>query len=172
MPFLPALPAWAITASTIISSVGTIASTVGSIMQAQGQAKVAENQAKLAMAQGALALRQQRRKAEKIMGAQEAAYGAAGVELGTGTPVAVMTDTARELALDAAIIKWNAKARAGVYESMADQYESMIPGLALGGLAKAGGILTEGAYLQKKAPGSSSTATAGSSEDLSAWQWQ
>lgn len=79
--------------------------------------QVAENQAEVARQAAAQREEQHRDQIRRLSARQAAAYGAAGVEIGEGSPLLVMSDTAKQGALDALRIRYGGEAQATGYES-------------------------------------------------------
>ena len=72
-------------------------------------ARLAEARAKDAVARGGLEEVRFRKEASQFLGTQKAAIAAGGVETDTGSPLALLTDTAEGIEEDAATIRYNAQ---------------------------------------------------------------
>lgn len=99
--------------SQITSLAGTAVSAYGTYQGGQDKKKAYEYNARVAQAEGAMARQRAEREEEvhrsklrRLMGTQRALFAAAGVEIGTGTPLEVMLDTVREGEKEAQYIKW------------------------------------------------------------------
>lgn len=100
----------------IASLLGTAVSGVGAMAQANAQANAAEYQAKNERMLAEDALKRgheeedaQRRKSAALMGRQRAVMAAGNVDLGSGSPLAILGDTAALGEMDAQTIKGNAQ---------------------------------------------------------------
>lgn len=122
--------------SIATSVIGAGMGAIGSVNQgkaasnaAQYQAAVARNnmavadwQAQDALARGRVVEQNQRFKTSQIQGAQRAAAGASGVEVNTGSPAALVADTAMLGELDALTIRSNAERDAYGYKVQARNF--------------------------------------------------
>lgn len=100
---------------------------------AKQNAAAVENQAKDAASRGAVAEERHRMQVRQFMGRQRAAMAAGGLQLDSGTPLDLQTDTARMGELDALMIRNNAAREAWGYRVKAQNY------LTQGKLDKAAG---------------------------------
>lgn len=98
----------AMAAFAALSVIGGGLSAVGTLQAADARGKAAEVEAASLEEQGAVALqagkeraRQARVLGRRTAGAQTAAFGASGVVAGTGTPLLVLAETARQSELEA-----------------------------------------------------------------------
>lgn len=131
----------------LMSVVGAGISAYGSIREGQDQAQasrynadVARQQATMIEQSGALEAEDKRRQALRLTKRQTALYAASGVTL-SGSPLAVMIDSAAEGELDARISEYNTKVGASQARSQAG-YDEMQAGMyERGGLYKAGTTL-------------------------------
>lgn len=101
--------------STIMGGVGAIqqgqaasASAKYNAQVADMNAKMADRAAKDALERGAMEEQKQRQKTAQIMGQQTAAMAANGVDIGFGSPLDLLVDTATLGELDALTIRTNA----------------------------------------------------------------
>jgi len=69
-------------------------------------AAVLEREAEMARQNAALEAEQQRKAGERMKGAQRAAFAKAGVDVGSGSPLDVLAETAAETELAVSTIKW------------------------------------------------------------------
>lgn len=88
------------TLGTVLSAAGTVAGAIGSIQQGRAaeatagyNAKVAENNATAEKQRATYEAGMIEERKDKIRASQEAGMAASGVDVGTGTPVAVLGDT-------------------------------------------------------------------------------
>ena len=161
----------AMVAGTVTGVTGTIISAVGQSQAADYNAKVARQNAIYAEQAGqqqrqiaAENERRQRLRTEKLLGAQRAGYGKAGVTM-EGSPLEVMGETATQGELDALNIRYggevgayNANVQASRYRSQASFYDfesgrTMATGMIgagttlLTGVAKAAGYWGTGSNI-------------------------
>ena len=101
---------------SIASIAGTVVGVAGTMQQANAQAAAAtfqQKQEKLlaedALARGAQQEQAQRRKTAALMGRQRAIMAASNLDLGSGSPLAILGDTAALGELDAQVIRDNAR---------------------------------------------------------------
>jgi len=156
---LAAAAAIASLAAAGISAVGMIQQGNQSKALGEYNAKVAENTAQQqqwaaedAAARGQIAEDQQRTRTRQILGAQRAAFGAAGSDLTDQSTVNVLSDTARAGELDALTIRSNAAREAWGFQnaatdSLSQAAASRFQGRAAqqAGWLSAGGTLLSGA---------------------------
>lgn len=119
-----ALPLIATVASTVIGAAGTIYQAQSASASANYQAQVNENNAIIAdrnaadaRKRGAEAEQEHRRRVSALQGKQTAVMAASGVDLGSGSPLNILADTAQMGELDAVTIRNNAEREALGYES-------------------------------------------------------
>lgn len=74
---------------------------------AEQNAKTSENLAKDAEARGQLAIENQRRQTASLMGRQQAVLAAKGIDIGSGTPLDILSQSAEYGEIDAQTIKHN-----------------------------------------------------------------
>ncbi len=111
---------------------------MGAIQQGNAQAQAARYQAQVdrnnailadrqaadARERGEVELQEQRRKAQQILGKQRAAFASRGVELGVGSPLDIIGDTATFGELDAVTIRNNADREGLKFEAQAMNFRS------------------------------------------------
>jgi hypothetical protein len=100
----------------IFSALGTVVGAVGTIASAQAQANAADFKAKQermlaedALKRGSQQEQSQRRKTAALAARQKAVMAASNVDLGSGSPLAILGDTAQLGELDAQVIRDNAR---------------------------------------------------------------
>lgn len=113
--------------SAIASIAGTGIGVMGQIQQGSAEAQAAEYQQKQnvilredALKRGAQEEQAQRRKTAALMGRQQAVLAASNVDIGSGSPLAVLSDTATLGELDAQVIRGNAERDRASYQAGAD----------------------------------------------------
>jgi len=132
----------------ILSTVGTVVSTISSIQSARQESANADFQAKLATQRAAVDERNYRRKAAFVLSKQEAIGAGSGVDVSSGSPLTMTLDSAFQAEMDALNIRAGGQAQSKAYKMAARQARGQIPGLVIGGLAKAGGSI----FSQMKSP--------------------
>jgi len=115
------------TIGTLASVAGTAVGAVGTIASAQAQAAAATYRAKQermlaedSLKRGAQQEEAQRRKTAALYGRQRAVMAASGLDLGSGSPLRILGDTAQLGELDAATIQDNARREANYHQANAD----------------------------------------------------
>ena len=114
-------------APLVLMAAGTALSAVSAIKQGQAQsnaanynATVANQNAANAASQAAAASDLQTRQAEKQMGAEVAAYGAAGVDPSSGSPAEVLSNSAQMATLNNLTTQYNYKLQGIGYQDQAN----------------------------------------------------
>lgn len=107
-------------------------------------AQIATQNASTTMAQGQAASDAQSREAERKMGAAVAAYGASGVDTGSGSPADVLADSARQATLDNLSTQYNYKLKALGYSDQATLDSSASSNSTTAGYLNAAGALVGG----------------------------
>lgn len=102
-------------------------SAVGTVRQAQSQAQaknyeaeVAAQNARIAQQQGEAAAELQAKEAQRKIGAMVAQYGAAGVDVSSGSPADVLADSVRSATLDNLTTKYNYQLKALGYKNQSN----------------------------------------------------
>ena len=150
--------------SGILQAGSAILSAGGSISGGQAQqnaynlnAQLEEQQGEIARGQSFTSAEQIGQKVQQTLGAQRAAYGAAGIDIGTGSPLEVMADSARrgELARMATLFQGKATQEQAQSQAAIDRYSGKAAKKA--GLIHAGTtLLTAGAKIADPSSGGSS----------------
>jgi len=116
-----------ISLGAIASVIGTGVGVAGQIQQGKAEAAAAEYTQKQnvilaedALERGSQEKDAQRRKTAALMGRQQAVLAASNVDIGSGSPLAIMADTATLGELDASIIQNNADREAAGFRANAD----------------------------------------------------
>lgn len=132
-------------ASTVIgggiSAVGAVASGQAAQAAANYRAQVARNNAIFALQKGEVEAQAQGMKTSAMLGKQRAAFGASGLEVGTGSHVDVQASTAEMGRLDELTILNNAANRALGLRTEGTLEETSGKAAATEGFLKAGGSL-------------------------------
>lgn len=102
-----------------VAAISAISSASAQSSAAKYNAQIARQNADMARQQGEAAQQQQQREAARKLGAMRAAYGASGVDIGSGSPLDVLADSASQAELDRLTIKYNYDARAIGYDNTA-----------------------------------------------------
>jgi hypothetical protein len=114
----------------------------------KANAEISEAQAKQARLNAAYNERRQREVSNRMMGEQQARWGASGVAM-EGTPLLFMADQAREAELEALAIRNEGKQASEMYKAEASQYKRAATSSLMGGLMSAAGY-GAGSYLKYK----------------------
>lgn len=116
-----------ISIGAITSLIGTGFSVVGQMQAGKAEAAAAEYQQKQntilaedALKRGDQEEEAQRRRTSALQGRQQAVMAASNVDLGSGSPLAILSDTAMLGELDAQVIKGNAERESASYRAGAD----------------------------------------------------
>ena len=114
-------------APMIIMAVGAAMSAAAAMQQAKAasdaadrNAEIAGQNATIARQQGVAAVDAQARAQRQQLGKMQANYGASGVDVGAGSPLDVLSDSASQATLDNLTTKYNYDLRARGYQN--DQY--------------------------------------------------
>ncbi len=145
----------AIVVSALVSAYATYSASQAQASAQDYQAKVAKQQQQAARDAAAIAAQNAEARMKRVLGAQRAAIGAAGV-LGTeGSPLLVQLQSAEDAALDIARIRYGGEARASGFraEEILQRWQAGATRRAgyigagaslLGGAAKAYGVYSTG----------------------------
>lgn len=132
-------------ASTAVAAYGAYESHKTASEAADYQAKIASNQAKAAAYSASVRARQERQRTRLIVGRQETLYGASGVSTDVGTPLLVMSESARQGELDALNIEYGGKLARGSFEAESKLRAYEADALLRSGYIRAGSTLLSGA---------------------------
>ncbi len=113
-----------VTISLMAIAVGTAVSTVGSIVQGKQMSEVAKAQGDLALQKGAAEEARIRDEKARIMASQRTGYGASGLDISSGSPLAVLADTATEAELDALRARWTGESENRLQRFYAGNYKT------------------------------------------------
>lgn len=144
------------------ASLGTGLTAASGLMTAYGQyqqgkyqsqvakfnQRVAQDQAADAERRGAIEEANHAQRVRQLMGAQRAASGASGVQINTGSPLAILTDTAALGSVDALTIRENTAREANAHRNQASLYGAEASNASRRGKSSAfSTVLTSGATL-------------------------
>lgn len=99
-------------------------SAISAYSQGQAQANAAEYNAQVGEINKGMALRDQSRQSQLSMGRARAAYGASGVQLGTGSPLDVLADAASQSEYDKLKIRFNYDSRINLDRAQEKNYRT------------------------------------------------
>jgi hypothetical protein len=133
-----------IVASAVIGAAGAIRSAQAQSAASNYNAQVATQNASIAESQGNAAAEAQQRDAQRRLGSTLAAFGASGVQTDTGSPVDVLTDSARQATLDNLTTRYNYKRGLG-YTTQAQLDSASASNATTAGYLSAAGSLVGGA---------------------------
>lgn len=148
--FLPSL-------STTLTVLGTGLSTLTAAKQAKGQAAALKSQASFAKME-AKTIREQaefdegqlRRRASLLLGKQQAVGAASGIDITSGSSLFAELDNIKQIELEALNVRRRGQMAAssalfagGVASTQARRARGNLPGIYLGGAAKAGSVLSQ-----------------------------
>lgn len=138
--------------STVASVAGTAVGVVGGMQAAKAEAAASEYQAKQsrimaedALKRGAAEEQAQRRKTSALEGRQRAVMAASGLDIGSGSPLSILADTAQLGELDAQTVRANANREAQQYNSQATLYSAQAKSQKSAGILGAMGTALGGA---------------------------
>lgn len=124
--------------------VGAIGMGAGtSVMSQRYNAEAARMAAKSAQEQAAIVEAQQREASKRLMATARARLGTTGVMV-EGSPLQVLTESARQAEMDALNVRYTGQLNATALRSQAKLYEKQIPFTILGGVLKAGSLTAGG----------------------------
>lgn len=136
-----------------LSAAAAVTSAIGAVRQGQAtaaaqdyNAKIAQQNALQAKLQGEAADAALARDQQRRAGAAVAAFGAAGVDVGSGSPVDVLGDMARNATLDRLTQKYNYRLRGLGYSDQAALDQAGASNASTSGMLMAYGDLAQGGY--------------------------
>lgn len=139
-----AIPAMMI-ASAVVSAAGAMSQAHAASAASNYNAQIATQNASAAAAQGQAASEAQARDSQRKIGSAIAAYGAAGVEAGAGSPSDVLADSSRQATLDNLSTQYNYKLKGLGYTDQAALDKSNASNATTSGYLSAAGSLIGGA---------------------------
>lgn len=135
----------------IASLAGTVVSVMGQMSAAQAQADMSQYQAKQsrimaedALKRGVAEEQAQRRKTAALEGRQRAILAASNVDIGSGSPLQILTDTAMLGELDAQTVRTNAKREASQHRAQAGLFDMQAGAAKQAGMINAFGTALGG----------------------------
>lgn len=129
---------------TLAGVVGSVASGVSANNVAQYNAKVAENNAKAERERAAYEAGITRDRVRQVVGAQRAAGAASGLDITSGTPVAVLGDSAKAGELDVLSRLYSGESAAIAYQNDAERMRAEGRAQQTAGFINAGTSLLSG----------------------------
>lgn len=130
--------------STGLGVVGSIASGIQGAKTAEYNAQVAENNAQSAKQEAAYEAQMTRDQVRRVVGAQRAAGASSGLNIESGTPVAVLGDTAKQGELDVLARLYQGNAAATGFMNQAAQFRAEGKAAKMSGFINAGTSLIGG----------------------------
>lgn len=125
-----------------ISAIGSAVSGFAQISQGRRQQEIYEENAEIARQKATYEEDKSRAKFKKLRGIQRSLYGKAGVDLTSGSPLLIMSESAAEGELEAEMIRWGGETEAQQLKRYGKEARraGMIAGTStfLTGLSKAG----------------------------------
>lgn len=135
----------------IASIAGTVVSVMGQMQAAESQAKMSEYQAKQsrivaedALKRGVAEEQAQRRKTAALESRQRAVLAASNVDIGSGSPLQILSDTAMLGELDAQTIRNNSEREAAQHRAQAGLYDMQAGAARQAGMINAFGTALGG----------------------------
>lgn len=132
-------------ASAVVSAAGAMSQAHATAAADNYNAQIATQNASAAAAQGQAASEAQSRDAQRKIGSAIAAYGAAGVEAGAGSPSDVLADSSRQSTLDNLTTQYNYKLKGLGYTNQAELDKSNASSALTSGYLSAAGAIVGGA---------------------------
>lgn len=128
----------ATTAAQVASAAGTVASTVGQVNAAHAQAGMDREQSRQATEAARIEEEAERRRGARAMAKREATVGAAGLDVGSGTPLELALDDAFQNEMNALDIRRQGKLQRNAYSFRAKQSKASVPGIIFQGIGNLG----------------------------------
>lgn len=129
---------------TVVSAAGSIAAGISSNNVAKYNAQVAENNASAERQRAAYEADITRGRVRQVVGAQRAAGAASGLDIRSGTPIAVLGDTAKSGELDVLARLYQGESAATAYQNDAQRFRAEGKAQQMGGFINAGTSLLSG----------------------------
>jgi hypothetical protein len=129
---------------TLIGAAGSIASGISANNVAKYNAEVAQNNANAERQRAAYEADITRGRVRQVIGAQRAAGAASGLDVRSGTPIAVLGDTAKSGELDVLARLYQGESAAVAYENDARRMRAEGKAQQMGGFINAGTSLLSG----------------------------
>jgi len=129
--------------AALIAGVGVLGQTLSGIQASRGQAAVAEAEAESIRQQAEFDERESRQRARRVIAKGRAIGAASGVDIGSGSPLLLELDSAREAELEAQAIRASGSNRVAGRQFEARLARGRIPGQIAGGVFRAGTILSQ-----------------------------
>ncbi len=132
-----------VTIALVAGLVGAAGSTLSGIQASRGQAKAADAEAKSLREQAAFDERESRQRARRVIAKGRAVGAASGVDIGSGSPLLLELESAREAELEAQAIRAGGRNRVAGKKFESRLARGRIPGQIAGGVFKAGTALSQ-----------------------------
>lgn len=129
---------------TLVGAAGSIASGISANNVAKYNAEVAQNNAAAERQRAAYEADITRGRVRQVIGAQRAAGAASGLDVRSGTPIAVLGDTAKSGELDVLSRLYQGESAATAYENDARRMRAEGKASQMGGFINAGTSLLSG----------------------------
>ena len=126
------------TLALVVGVASAAGSTLSSVQASRGQAKAAEAEAKSLREQAAFDERESRQRARRVIAKGRAVGAASGVDIGSGSPLLLELESAREAELEAQAIRAGGLNRVAGKKFESRLARGRIPGQIAGGVFKAG----------------------------------
>lgn len=136
-----------------VAAVATVASTASQIQQNAAQANADTAMGRAAIQEAAYEEQADRRKSAAIIAKQEAGAAAAGLDVGSGTPLELKLDSAFNAEMNALQIRKSGQYKKFAYKSRAAGLRAQTPGLIFSGISNlAANYLTYGGSTALRTP--------------------
>jgi len=129
---------------TVVGAAGSIASGISANNVAKYNAEVAQNNANAERQRAAYEADITKGRVRQVVGAQRAAGAASGLDVRSGTPIAVLGDTAKSGELDVLARLYQGESAAVAYENDARRMKAEGKASQMGGFINAGTSLLSG----------------------------
>jgi len=143
-PLLPAITAIAAVGAAGVSALGAIQQGNATAAADKYNAEVEQQRAQQAQETAAAQAGQEQVQSRANVGQQEAAFAAGGLDVGSGTPLLVMSDTAAKGELKAALTQWQGQTQAAADVSQGTLDTAQGQAASTAGGIKAGSTLLTG----------------------------
>ena len=144
MALLPLIGTIASIGGTAMSVMGQMQASKAEAASATFQAKQSKILAEDALKRGAADEQAQRRKTAALQSRQEAVMAASNLDIGSGSPLAILGDTAMMGELDAQVVRGNAAREAQQYNTQGKMFEMSAKNAKSAGMVQAFGTALGG----------------------------
>lgn len=129
----------------VMATAGTVVSTVQQSNTAKANQRMANQQAEIVQQQSRAQQEETKRRGALVLGQQQAAAGASGIDTGSGSLLDVQADTDQQIQYDVLKTKYNGNLQSWQYRTQAAQFGQSASNSLLAGGISAGGSLLSGA---------------------------